>query len=419
MLVVMKNLRHFFFWTLTFLFAAVLLELASLVFLYSSGEASWDYFNRYHPDFSKVGSGVSPDLLAEIFGEVKAHPYFGFTFFPREANNEGFKEAENYPYQKKKGELRLGIFGASTAEQLVLFAKENDSLTQAKFRQYCGLSADSRVKFLNFSVSGGRQPQQFFIASYFLGSADLFVNLDGQNEALDLVFSSYPLEYPASAEHYASYSSKAAEKREIDDIRGRMRALLMIGQGSVLRHSSLVYLVVSRLAKISQKRIELLIGKISANVVDYRAWLKSQQSDDKKKLTYEELVDLKVDIWERYTLLQKTVVESHKKEFFDFLLPNPFVIDGKIFTPEEIKLKHAFLAEEAYPRSGQALQKIAMRADGLKTPSVRNFQLLFRDVPQTVYLDGCCHLNPLGNRLLLEALVKSLCQHSRILRSNF
>ena len=67
--------------------------------------------------------------------------------------------------------------------------------------------AGKRIVFANLALGGGDQPQQYFIATYFLEDVDLFINLEGFNEVeIRSAMPQSPLEFLVRQEPRRAYS---------------------------------------------------------------------------------------------------------------------------------------------------------------------------------------------------------------------
>jgi hypothetical protein len=95
-------------------------------------------------------------------------------------------------------------------------------------------------------------------------------------------------------------------------------------------------------------------------------------------------------------------------EYFHFLQPNPHVPGAKSLTAEERRelvdgALYRPIVEAAYPmlaHAGGALSRAGVRFTDLTG--------MFVDTTETVYRDGCCHLNARGNEMLADAIAAAI-----------
>ena len=92
-------------------------------------------------------------------------------------------------------------------------------------------------------------------------------------------------------------------------------------------------------------------------------------------------------------------------EYYHFLQPNQYVPDSKPLSAEEVadawRANHPYRtpALEGYPRLVRYGRRL--RRNGI---AFHDLTGIFRERPETLYRDTCCHLNQAGNTLLAEAI---------------
>ena len=118
-----------------------------------------------------------------------AHPYFGY--YHQEKMGVDLEKFDGL--SKSKDEYWVGLFGGS-------FALEWGQSIEADASTYFNkLNGAKKIRFLNFSMAGSKQPQTFAMLSHFFKKLDYVIVLDGFNE----VFSSpkgFPQHYPLHSE---------------------------------------------------------------------------------------------------------------------------------------------------------------------------------------------------------------------------
>ena len=96
-------------------------------------------------------------------------------------------------------------------------------------------------------------------------------------------------------------------------------------------------------------------------------------------------------------------------DYYHFLQPSQYIPGSKPLSPEELQFAYGETQQrrgnyaETYPLLVQYGQELQQRG-------VNYFDLtgIFRDHPETLYNDRCCHLNDRGNELLAAAIVQRM-----------
>ena len=185
-----------FFYLLLVLISFISFELLSALLFFLRKEKLF-----YLYDFKK-------EEITENFqiSSTNFHPYFGYVLTPGrtgkypgrgweadwKTNNAGFHFINDpeifvdYPYKKKKNEITVGIFGGSVGSGFALHAQMDDTLSKSIKKKYPEYK-NKKIKFLNYSLPGYKQPQQLTSLIYFLGIGqkfDIIINIDGFNEVI-------------------------------------------------------------------------------------------------------------------------------------------------------------------------------------------------------------------------------------------
>ena len=90
----------------------------------------------------------------------------------------------------------IGILGGSVAGGFAEYAIRNPSHFES-LRQAMPTFARRNLRIVNLANGGFKQPQQFFVAAYFIDKLDLVINIDGFNDAAPgHLLPVYPLDFP-------------------------------------------------------------------------------------------------------------------------------------------------------------------------------------------------------------------------------
>src|ERR1051325_6370755 len=118
------------------------------------------------------------------------HPYFGY-------ETAAIRQFERDREHRSADDYVIAVIGGSVAEMFGSYIEEHLEL----LKPLMAALPEARGKhlvFANLALGGSHQPQQYFVASFFLNNVDLFIDIDGFNEAMIIsVLPLYPLEYPS------------------------------------------------------------------------------------------------------------------------------------------------------------------------------------------------------------------------------
>ncbi|MCH9651430.1 MAG: hypothetical protein K0U98_24605 [Deltaproteobacteria bacterium] len=358
------------------------------------------------------------------FGINVLHPFMGFVSLPRDvvrkranfrpgAANLGFPDNHFSLVQKESDDkVVVGLFGGSVANILANVAFDQLSEEIAAIPRFAG-----KKVILNHAALGGfKQPQQLMALNYFValgGHFDVVINLDGFNEVAlpgpDLVAKGIFPHYPR--DWYFRTAGMDSELRlslgRIEVLRDQRRQNAQFFSGPWLRRSFTGAL----LWTLRDQRLDGELASAQLELMDRDGGSKSFQTRGPRR-NYPEPEDLYQDLaamWIRSSQQMHSIAKGLGAEYYHFLQPNQYLEGSKVLTQEE--LQRAFQEDhryrvgvvEGYPLLQSAGQKA--RAEGL--PFI-DLTAVFRDVPQTLYTDSCCHFNLEGNFLLARAMVDAI-----------
>lgn len=244
----------------------------------------------------------------------------------------------------------------------------------------------------NAALPGGKQPQQLFKLHYLLMLGeryDIVINMDGFNEiALPLI------ENRTLGNHVAyprSYSKLVASVNSNSEC--LMRA------NHYARHNSWHPLSeVAHLAYIIWCHREVEQQGLDEN--NPIAAVSGYQDATEQAIVAEE-----VALWQNATQSIAKLAPVYGFTYIHAIQPNQYVSDSKALSAEE---KEKYLA---YPHYGTAIRDYYHRLNFDFWPASEQATLLdlrdvFRNQPDTLYRDACCHLNNTGMALLSEAIAQ-------------
>lgn len=333
---------------------------------------------------------------------VEPHPYFGFVGNDDQTNNFGFHTKVELPVSKNANEFIIGIFGGSVAERWGKSVSDNIDFSKALKAAVPSLR-DKKIVIVNFGLGAWKQPQQFIAYAFFSDSLDMSINLDGYNEIAATPAPWFPVEYPLNTS--LLFYPDVDTDRDLDRLRRLVierRAISEIASAPGLRSSAFVFLIWKGFMNWSQSRgdaITLHVEKsdLSRHRVDFFY---------KDNLTQLEIVRKGARVWEKYVGMQSALAAAEGKRAFFFLQPNLRVPGSKPLTTAE-SARIDLDSNDALP---EGYQELSREIERMKKRGIAVFDLsyAFRDHREELYVDGCCHFNDIGNRIISEKVVSAI-----------
>jgi len=361
------------------------------------------------------------------------HPYFGFSLDAKqevlncelEDKSQCFQRIKvdtDFQLVKRSSKLAVvGILGGSFADGTArgggrgYFKKVIGNLPMFRNRE---------VVIYNLARGAYKQPQQLMQLSYFLtmgAEFDVVINLDGFNEMTATYYGwrdadlhpAFPKSWnhrvssTLSREHLEAYSKKF----ELLESRSNLAELTT---GFPIRWSPMVNFAwrildpgyVRRVAAVDKQINKLQSVGEAGRDFAYEALGPDHNLSDPKQVA-----ELSADIWLNSSLAMRDLAEGHGARYFHFLQPNQYIDGAKPINDEERKV--AILEKGGYGNVyRQAFPTLSPRIEQLKKAGVHFHDLtyLFKDTPDTLYIDNCCHLNPKGYDMVVRALAKTITE---------
>ncbi len=375
------------------LISLVILEVLSKgIVLFALGVSKSHYRTVYEKD---------PQLKLLTWTErYSPHPYFGY-------ESSHLREAEKILLEDRTNEFVIGILGGSVASGLANYAQRNPDHFETLSEVLPPL-VDKKLRIVNLALGGGKQPQQFFIAAYFREKLDLIINLDGWNDTQSSHFLPiYPLDFP-------TLSSRFYERA------GQGGAYGVVGRSARSLYTSLTRLP-TQIPDLSRSSFYFLSWSASRNVLyrlirhcESRYYAKEfgdHQSKSLRTSSPTEIMAKRIIIWKKYTILQNKLV----RDVIDipivfFLQPNQYLKNSKPFSDEE---KRIAFNQRSIEINHKRMMHLKAAAREVRDEAIPMFDLsgIYTDTEETVYIDTCCHVNELGNRIMADAIVSHLNRH--------
>lgn len=307
------------------------------------------------------------------FLDITPHPLFGYVLdrTARPGPRHGFEESEELPYRRKRDEFVIAVLGGSVAMDWGRWV-QNSKFFSDDLREKLPALKGRPIKWLNLALGGYKQPQQLQVATHYLDSADLFLNLEGYNELM------VPLMQPAfSVESHAGsplFQSPGLSFSRLLLNCGNLKSPLALFD--VLAHACLRFY-------LRRKQNELAAYPASA---------------------YEKRVRESIRVWEESALRQYRMLRAAGKRSVILLQPNLFLPGSKPLSGEERRL----IAQADFIQKARLYSRLPEVVLRLKRKGVNAYDLtmVFSKSQDAIYLDSCCHVNDEGNRILGEAIAR-------------
>ncbi len=335
-------------------------------------------------------------------GRIIIHPYYGFTA-PLSTDDLNAMP----PPQIRDDRVVIGVLGASVADEVIPYFR------QAVAQYFADNNLAKEPIVHDLALGAMRQPQQLAIASHLLamgGSFDLIVNLDGFNEVVSSEMNFQAGVFPFFPQRWADLNrwtaAEVALVGEIRVLRKEVAALRQAGQSSPLR-SSAAYGLLNRYrtqrleTRIFQLNYELTTAESGYSPEGHGPWGNFSNT----AAVHQEAAR----VWYRSSAVLARVAATAGADYYHFLQPNQYLPDTKPLSTAELAFYATpnLVLNTSYARAYPLLAEFGAE---LQQRGINYFDLtrIYRDHPETLYRDDCCHLNDRGNELLAAAMVQRM-----------
>jgi len=339
------------------------------------------------------------------------HPYLGFVHEPDNSYNSfGFPGPEPLSTDRKDT-IAVCLTGGSVAK--LLYQISGDYL--ARKLEETGAFGNRKIKLFSVALGGFKQPQQLLALNYLstLGAHfDIVINLDGFNEIvlpysdnLQLnIHASYPRHWDLLSRNSLNVEEQLLLASQAE-ARLEKERVTKIFVASGLRHSNLglfFWKVID--TKKESEIIEAdrkLKKALELETAQYQTTGPPQHFNDTT-----EYFDQLAEYWKNASLLMGKLAGSADFEYFHFLQPNQYVPGSKTLTKEEMEIAYVegpFLYKSAVE---QGYSFLINKGKELTKGNINfaDLTMMFRNTPETVYNDECCHFNEHGYEMISDTV---------------
>jgi hypothetical protein len=381
---------------------------------------SWSELQQERRERAGRPEGIGAGVMSRV------HPYVGYVQDPSPASgqvrhfdgktmpisNFGYIDDKD-PIQKRgPGKVIVGILGGSVAS----FFGVNGVHRLEEVLKTSPEYADREFVFVNAALGGYKQPQQLTTLAYLTalgGEFDIIVNIDGFNEvalhelenAGHHVFPAFPRSWHARVGMNDPALGKAkAAMTAIEDSRNSWARW---ASDPPWRWSIVCNLVWT----LRDRRLE----RDAYDLVKAHQELKGRSEPyvatgpTRDFASRDELFETLASIWSNSSLGLQGLCEQAGTRYYHFLQPNQYDDDSK---PMDAAERRAAFNEDHPYRKGVQAGYPRLRRDGqtLRDRGVafHDLSALFRDHPEALYIDDCCHFNQRGLEILAEAIGRAI-----------
>lgn len=339
---------------------------------------------------------------------VMVHPFLGYVTDPGQrdrmrfpVSSYGFLDTASPIRKRSPDTYVIGIVGGSVALQFGLYAREE--LVRALQRS--PTLRDRRIELVNLANGGYKQPQQLFALQMVLalgGEFDCVLNIDGFNEVA-LVNENVPHGVPA---WYPRSWARLLEDQPAPEQQLRIGKLAVLGEqrlvvadlGDTFGWSPLAQFLWLQSDRSVAKEQQALRAEIERAAARPTSAVLGPGTEGRDLVAARQHM---VEVWERCSRLLRAACEANGVRYLHFLQPNQYLPDSKPIGAEEARVAfdpdHPWRGAvvDGYP---ELLRRgAAMREEGFPFVDLTG---VFREHPEPLYVDTCCHVGPRGNALL-------------------
>jgi hypothetical protein len=135
--------------------------------------------------------------------------------------------------------------------------------------------------------------------------------------------------------------------------------------------------------------------------------------------SWDDLHAYSASIWANATKQTDSVARGSGAQFFHFIQPNQYIEGAKpkmsaaeravaLVDPNSGQSSYGFWYQQGYPYLKE--QQARLIEQGVKS---HDLTFLYKDMPDEIYIDNCCHMNSKGNDIIVNAVVEKIHQFNQ------
>jgi hypothetical protein len=380
------------------LFAAISIKFGRM-FTFSGFEAQRREVNAGDDPF---GMGDVPARL-RIHKEV-VHPYMGYVYDPSVEQSSPYGISDATPIRHRSdGKVIVGIFGGSFADDISY--NMADELAEKLKPSFPG----REFVVVKATIGGYKQPQQLMALNW---EFDIVINLDGFNDVALPALENVPNTNPFFPRQWhlrmrtvpdTEFLATVGKIKFIDSVGAQWQSFFRTGP---LRYS----ITANTLWRIGDQLLYNAAVTQRAKLPKMSAANGYAAAGPPVTFANEgEMYSALGHLWEESSFQMNAIANAKGIHYFHFLQPNQYVEGSKPMDADErrvaIKEDHPYRSSvrKGYPVLSELGKDLVRR--GVTFVDLTNVFANTRDV---LYRDNCCHVNTVGQRIVVDAMVKTI-----------
>jgi hypothetical protein len=354
------------------------------------------------------------------------HPYVGYVEEPgsqsgvRRSDDGRKMPVSDFGYIDDKEPIQargpdrvvVAVLGGSVACYFAVNGTRRLEADLARSPEFAG----KQFVFVNLALGGYKEPQQLMTLAYLMSLGaqfDLVVNIDGFNEV-----ALYELENASHHVFPAFPRSWHARVGSTDPALGLTRGRLLViedARASLARWHSRApwrYSVLCNIFwQVRDRTLEWEAYQIRSEHfrTDTRHGPYVVTGPNREFASREALCEHLAEIWMNSSILLNRLCSEKGMRYYHFLQPNQYFPGSKPMGADEKKV--AIWPDHPYRKGVETGYPLLLRnARSLKGQGVRFVDLtgIFKDHPEPIYVDSCCHSNQLGLDIMADAIARAI-----------
>ena len=372
-------------------------------------------FSGFEAQRREVNAGEDPFGMGDVPARLRihkevVHPYMGYVYDPTVEQSSAYGISSETPIQHRSPDkVIVGIFGGSFADDIAYnMAGELAEKLKPSFpgRQFVVVQA---------TIGGYKQPQQLMALNWFSalgGEFDIVINLDGFNDVALPALENIPSTNPFFPRQWhlrmrtvpdTEFLATVGKIRFIDSVSAKWQSFFRTGPLRYSVTANTIWRIGDQLLYNAAVNQRALLPKMSSVNGYAAAGPPAPFKND------EEMYAALAHLWAESSFQMNAVAKAKGTQYFHFLQPNQYVDGSKPMGDEErrvaIREDHPYgvSVRKGYPVLRELGKDLTRR--GVPFVDLTN---AFANNRGVLYRDNCCHVNTAGQRIIVDAMVKTI-----------
>ena len=372
-------------------------------------------FGGFEAQRREVNAGDDPFGMGDVPARLRihkevVHPYMGYVYDPTVEQSSPYGISDATPIRHRSdGKVIVGIFGGSFADDISYnLAGELADKLKPSFpgREFVVVKA---------TIGGYKQPQQLMALNWFMalgGEFDIVINLDGFNDVALPALENVPDTNPFFPRQWhlrmrtvpdTEFLATVGKIKFIDAVSAKWQSFFRTGPLRYSVTANTLWRIGDQLFYNAAVNQRAKLPKMSATNGYAAAGPPAPFAND------DEMYSALGHLWEESSYQMNAVAKAKGIRYFHFLQPNQYIEGSKPMDATErrvaIREDHPYAGsvKKGYPVLRELGKDLIRR--GVTFVDLTNIYANNRDV---LYRDNCCHVNTTGQRIIVDAMVKTI-----------